>query len=135
MEEELASERGGRGRQSLPRFTAQQKGKGKVKPVPECEEEVGVDERDGDDEDGGQQGNTHGPFSKAAMKEAAELGKQTRKSAELIAKKYGKTVRNVMINAGLGIQNARQSNFSNLWKVWYAHHHPALEGGMWCCYF
>jgi hypothetical protein len=128
LEEELASEGMRRRGQSLPRFTAEQKGKGKVKPV---EARGDVDEEDNNSDDD-EPGNVHGPMSKDAVKEAAELGKRTRKTAELIARKYGKTVRNVMIAAGLGIQNARKSNFSNLWKVWYAHHHPSQEGGKLC---
>jgi hypothetical protein len=102
-------------RNSPPRLTTKQKGKGR-----EIAEEV-----DGQGENGAEEsGYAHGPMSKQAVEEAVELGKATRESAEAIAKKYGKPVRSVMIAAGLGIQNARATNFSNLHKVWYAHHYP-----------
>jgi hypothetical protein len=126
LERELVEERVGKRGQSLPRYTAEEKGKGKAKSGQVEEDVVNEDDEDEDEE---ANRNMHGPLSKAGMAEAVELGNQTRKSAELIAKKYGKTVRNVMISAGLGIQNARQDNFSNLFKVWYAHHHPSQEGG------
>ena len=103
---------------SSTRLTAEQKGK-----RPMSNED---DEREESDET---TGLMHGPLSKEAVKEALALGKATRQSAEAIAKKYGKSARAVMIAAGLGIQNAREPNFSNQYKVWYAHHHPKPKDG------
>lgn len=120
-----------------PRFTAKQKGKEKAKPVEvEGEEDPGYDEEDEEEEaEGEESGNKRGPLSKAAIKEAVQLGKETRKSAEILAKKYGKPVRSIMVSAGLAIQNAREPNFSNLYKVWYAHHHPSPDGSKIYCVF
>lgn len=96
-------------------MTTKQKGKGH-----EIAEEV-----DDQGENGAKElGYAHGPMSNQAVEEAVALGKATRESAEAIVKKYGKSVCSVMIAAGLSIQNARVTNFSNLHKVWYAHHYP-----------
>lgn len=95
--------------------------------VQEGEDDDDCRENEDDSEDHDLESRRRGPLSKAGMQEAAELGRQTRCSAEEIAKKYGKSVRTVMISVGLAVQTARQIYFSNAYKVWYAHHHPQPE--------
>jgi hypothetical protein len=86
LENELAVERVGKRVQSVPQFTAEEKGKGKAQSLQKKKDCSENDEDDEEDDEGN--GNVHGPLPKEAMAEAVELGKQTRKSAELIAQKY-----------------------------------------------
>jgi hypothetical protein len=134
LEEELELDTVVEHAKSPPRFTAQQKGKAKAKPPVVDEDPADANEEDEDADEGEdvESSNRRGPLPTAAVREAMQLGRETRKLAEMIAKKYGKPVRSVMISAGLAIQNAREPNFSNLWKVWYAHHHPAPDGSKIC---
>ena len=44
--------------------------------------------------------------------------------AEEIARKYKKSVRDVLLAAGLGICASRTKNSANAFKTWYAFHNP-----------
>jgi hypothetical protein len=139
--EEVASETQRRLGHSPPPLTAKEKGKGRAlvsddegdqsdgrQPTPTSGSRHDLEEEEEEEEEEPTHGRKYGPLSKAALLEAVELGNRTREDAERIAKKYGKAPRTVMIAAGLGIQNAREPNFCNQYKVWYAHHHPKPDG-------
>jgi hypothetical protein len=56
--------------------------------------------------------------------EAQKLASIVAEEAERIARKYKKSVREIMLAAGLGIRVARSKNPFNMFKKWYAHHYP-----------
>jgi hypothetical protein len=65
-----------------------------------------------------------GPLPKEGRLEAQRLAAAVTEEAEKIARKYKKSVRDIMLAAGLGIRAARTRNPHNMFKRWYAHHHP-----------
>jgi hypothetical protein len=67
---------------------------------------------------------TPGPLPKTAKAEAQAFGARVTEEAERIARKYKKSTRDVMLAAGLGIRTSRGKNPLNMFKRWYAHHHP-----------
>jgi hypothetical protein len=93
-----------------------------------------VDETHGAEEGGGSDGDVKGdwqkvpgPLPQAAYTEAQELAALIKSEAEKIARKYKKSTRQVMHAAGLGIRAARARNTYNMFKKWYAHHHPNTD--------
>jgi len=122
-------------RKRKKRLTAKQKGKQKARSVSSGgEEEVSDSNDDGTgDEDGAEEPSrcVPGPLSREALEEVRKLGERTMADAEALAHKYGKNTRSIMIAAGLGVQHSRHAaNFSNKFKVWYAHKHPKPEDSM-----
>jgi hypothetical protein len=65
-----------------------------------------------------------GPLSKAAKAEAQAFAARVTAEAEQIARKHKKSTRDIMLAAGLGIRASRSKNPFNMFKKWYAHHHP-----------
>jgi hypothetical protein len=123
-------------RKRKKRLTAKQKGKQKACSVDSGGEEVGdgadagQDAENADDEDVAE-GTRHcvpGPLSQEALEEIGKLREKTMADVEALARKYGKNTRTIMIAAGLGVHHSRNTdNFSNKFKVWYAHKHPKPE--------
>ena len=70
-----------------------------------------------------------GPLPGAGMVAATRLGKSIRLGAAQIARKYGKSIRQIMIQAGLAVCTSRQPNIFNVYKEWYAHEHPIKPNG------
>jgi hypothetical protein len=115
------------------RLTAKQKGKQKADSVVSGGEEVGDDgddcqdpENTGDEDDAeGIRRCVPGPLSHEALEEIGKLRERTMADVEALACKYGKSTRRIMISAGFAVQHSRNTeNFSNKFKVWYAHKHP-----------
>ena len=68
-------------------------------------------------------------FSKTAMREITALRDSCRLEAQALAKKYNKTVRQVMLKAGFSVRPARASNIWNMFRSWYALKYKSeLEG-------
>ena len=65
-----------------------------------------------------------GPFSKAAKDNALELARQVMVAAREIAQGHKKSVREVMLAAGLAVRQSRPKNRMNAYRQWYAHIHP-----------
>ena len=66
-----------------------------------------------------------GPFSAVAKAEIAEFSSAVLVAAESLAEKYGKTRREVMIQAGLGSAiPSRAPNAANVHRKWYSVHYP-----------
>lgn len=66
-----------------------------------------------------------GPFSAAAKAEIAEFSSAVLVAADSLAEKYGKTRREVMIQAGLGSAvPSRAPNAANVHRKWYSVHYP-----------
>jgi hypothetical protein len=70
---------------------------------------------------------TPGPLSKDARQEAQELGNLVVKESERIAAKYKKSRREIMLAAGLTTRESRAPNHFNMFRKWYAHHHPMKD--------
>ena len=70
-----------------------------------------------------------GPFSAAAKAEIAEFSSAVLVAADSLAEKYGKTRREVMIQAGLGSAvPSRAPNAANVHRKWYSVHYPKPDG-------
>jgi hypothetical protein len=70
-----------------------------------------------------------GPLPKAAKVATARLARAVNEGAAKIARKYGKSVRQIMLQAGLAVRPSRGPNIANIYKTWYAHEHPIEPGG------
>jgi hypothetical protein len=99
-------------------------GRSKASPKGPRRDAVEEGEGDEDDADGGKSRYVTGPLSKEPLQEIQELASRTQKDAEALALKYRKSVRSIMIAAGLSIHQSRRDNFSNKFKIWYSHVHP-----------
>jgi hypothetical protein len=73
-----------------------------------------------------------GPLPKDGKIAAMRLGKSVRWGAAQIASKYDKSIRQIMIQAGLAVRSSRGANIFNMYKEWYAHEHPIQPNGTYC---
>jgi hypothetical protein len=131
---------------SPPRTLATSKGKGRPTEIhPEVkgyghsskggEKDDGEDDSgdDGEDGDGQNPGKARGRWSKQAILEIDEFGKDVHQRAEAIARKYRKNTSDVLLNAGLGLKSVRKKeNFSNQFRQWYSLKNPG-NGRMCIC--
>jgi hypothetical protein len=78
-----------------------------------------------------------GPLSAAAKSEIAVFGSRTYDEAKGLAKKYGKDISEVMVQAGLGFRWGRSSQMANQFRRWYSLKFPGPDGGirLHYCYF
>ena len=116
-DEQLATPQPGRLRKSAGRKATARvdKGKGRAQS-PHAEVEV---------EDRAGYHKRPGPFSAAAKAEIAEFSSAVLVAADSLAEKYGKTRREVMIQAGLGSAiPSRAPNAANVHRKWYSVHYP-----------
>ena len=96
----------------------------------QCPSQIDDDESDGIESPVENWAKVTGPLPKAGKKAAVRLGKTARVGAAQIARSYGKSIRSIMIEAGLDIRHSRTGNIANSFKQWYAHMHPAKPGRM-----
>jgi hypothetical protein len=110
-----------------PRTTGSKTGGGKKasqsKPVDDDELEGNEDKDEADDK----WEVISRPLSKDARAEAQQLGALVAEMAEKIARKYKKSRCEVVLAAGLGVRAAHSRNLYNMFRKWYAHHHPKGE--------
>ena len=75
-----------------------------------------------------------GPPPDKAREAAQALGDQVQENADLIAKQYGKTRRDILILAGLHVKPSRAANPANKHSEWFAHHFPKGPEGNSCSF-
>ncbi|KAL6302530.1 hypothetical protein BKA93DRAFT_751229 [Sparassis latifolia] len=68
-----------------------------------------------------------GPFSKQARAAAVTFGEVVMHEAENLARKHGKSTRDVLILAGLSFKPSRAANPANKYRQWYSYHHPKAD--------
>ncbi|KAL6305916.1 hypothetical protein BKA93DRAFT_824705 [Sparassis latifolia] len=68
-----------------------------------------------------------GPFSKQARAAAVTFGEVVMREAENLARKHGKSTRDVLILAGLSFKPSRAANPANKYRQWYSYHHPKAD--------
>ncbi|KAG1748857.1 uncharacterized protein EDB91DRAFT_1244668 [Suillus paluster] len=61
------------------------------------------------------------------INEAQELGKKTAEEARVIGAKYGKSVRAILIEAGLSIKHSRSESDWNAHQRWFMDNHPRKD--------
>jgi hypothetical protein len=115
---------------------SQSKGKKPAQASPAAGSDAEVEDDDEEDGDGDDEAivedweRVTGPFPEAAKIAARRLGHSVRIGAASIGRRYHKSIRQVMIHAGLSIQASRKQNIFNMYKMWYAREHPVKPGGM-----
>ncbi|KAG1730174.1 hypothetical protein EDB19DRAFT_1912998 [Suillus lakei] len=106
---------------SPPRLTAKQKQKLKAM--------VEVDEHHGsEDEDNKDFAKTKGRMPQVGILKAQELGKKTLEAAKTLGQEYGKSVRTILIEAGLTMKATRKESPWNQHQTWFAATHPLPKG-------
>ncbi|KAG1822679.1 uncharacterized protein BJ212DRAFT_1477097 [Suillus subaureus] len=100
----------------------QAKGKGKQLPPPADDEEQHNNQHQADLDDGQQQVDLD--ENSEAIDKAVALGDKTVAEVEKIAKEYGKSVRTILIQAGLAVKTTCADNSWNMYQAWYKTKHP-----------
>jgi hypothetical protein len=72
----------------------------------------------------GKAGYKPGPLPEGARTAAQELGRELTESAKKIAEQHGKTVRDILVQAGLTVKPSRAPNSANQHAEWFAHNFP-----------
>jgi len=108
---------------------AQQKRKGKSKKQAgkaraQAESEAELIADQDDDEIGEDWPKVTGPLPQAAKDDALELARQVAVAAQDIARGCKKSVRDIMLAAGLAVRQTHPKNPMNAYRQWYAHMHP-----------
>ena len=107
--------------ESPPRLTAAQKGKAPQRrhPVHDSLSEVDVNVGPTEEEPDIAQ-KKRGPMSKAAWQKARELGERILFAANQLAREFGKSRRDILVAAGLGITTShKKRNDANTYRSWY----------------
>jgi hypothetical protein len=96
--------------------------------VPDEEEAEAIADGEPEDEDAAEAEEdwvkSTGPLPNQARVEAQQLAAYLDQEVEKIARKYKKSTRDILLAAGLSIRSARTRSPNNMYKIWYAHHHP-----------
>lgn len=134
------SKQGATGKTSLPRISPappgrKDKGKGRKLPPPADIEDLDNDQNDVDVDKSSGDPLTSGRLPQEAIDKAIALGEKTVEEAKSIAKEYGKSVRTILIQAGLSVKPTRAENSWNMYQAWYKMQHPKSSDGESCVVF
>jgi hypothetical protein len=125
---------------SPPWLSAKEKGKDRARAVDDDDERG--DEGEDDPEDGKDDGKDEdedrstkhdkgsakkGRLPQEAVSKVQELGQKTVAAVEVIGKEYGKSVRTILIEAGLARKAICKESTWNQHQVWYGTAFPASE--------
>lgn len=107
--------------ESPPRLTAAQKGKASQQQHSVCDGPSEVDLDVGPtEEEPVTARKKRGPMPKLAWGKARELGQRTVAAADQLARQFGKSRRDILIAAGLGITTShKKRNPANTYRSWY----------------
>ena len=83
-----------------------------------------LDDDDGDEDDSCDWECVSGPLPQAARYDAQKFARHIVKLANNLGRKYKKSRREIMLAAGLSVRPSRPDTHINIFRRWYAAHHP-----------
>lgn len=71
-----------------------------------------------------------GPFSSVAKERIAAFAENVREAADQLAREFGKTRHDVLVQAGFGsVKSTRALNSMNVYRKWFSAHYPKADAG------